>query len=102
MKDKKRITTKEALAVNFHKNWLSKIRNAMGSKLTYISHVTKGGEYFIKVNLTNSSGGKDRITYKLGGSPDTLTSKDYQSLLTMLKKGEYDTGSKEPLPDTKG
>lgn len=101
MKDQ-RINKKAALSVNFHKSWLNKIRNQLGSKCTYISHVQKGNEYFIKINLTNASGGKDRITYKLSGAPDTLTSKDYQSLLTMLKKGEYDKGSTEPLPVTEG
>lgn len=101
MKDQ-RINKKAALSVNFHKSWLNRIKNALGSKCTYISHVSKGDEYFIKVNITNASGGKDRITYKLSGAPSTLTSKDYQSLLQTLIKGEYDKGSQEPLPSTEG
>ncbi len=101
MKDQ-RINKKAALSVSFHKGWLNKIKNTLGNKCTYISHVQKGDEYFMKVNITNASGGKDRITYKLKGAPNTLTSKDYQSLLKTLIKGEYETRSEKPLSVTKG
>lgn len=86
-------------AVSFHKTWLGRIRKELGSKCSYISHVSKKGEYYLKVVIKNTSGGNDTITYKLQGAPDTLTSNDYQALLTMLKKGEYEQGSKKSLPE---
>lgn len=101
-KNNKRVNQKALVAASFHKTWLTRIRKALGSRCTYISHYKTKNEYFIKVKMKNSIGGIDTISYKLQGQPDTLTSKDYQSLLTMLNKGEYEQGSTRTLSDIKG
>lgn len=93
---------KAALAVNFHKTWLTNIKKSLGSACTYISHVESKGKYFIKVIMTNSSGGKDTIMYEIKTKPQDLTSNDYKALLTLLKEKGYEQGSTKSLQPTEG
>ena len=86
----------------FHKMWLGVIKKQLGSACTYISHLQESGKYFLKIVLKNKNGGKDTLTYELQGTPDTITSNDYQALLTMLKNKEYEQGSRESLSSIEG
>ena len=94
----------QAVMALFHKSWLNRIKKELGKKCTFISHMTRktngNTEYCILVHLKNDTGGKDKITYKIGTNPDNISEKDYMSLLNMLKKGEYDRRSEEVLSGT--
>lgn len=92
---------KKAMEASFHKDWLTKIKSTLGSSCTFISHKRYKENYFLEVRIKNDKGGVDKVTYKLQGAPNTLTTKDYQSLLSMLRKKEYDQGSEKTLSPTK-
>ena len=88
----------------FHKSWLKKIRKTLGSKCTFLSFSKKRNgkneENFILVNLKNTSGGVDKIKYKLQVTPNQLTDSDYSTFLSMLIKGDYEQRSTESLQPT--
>lgn len=107
MKDIRNNDKQEQFIISlFHKNWLKRIKQELGKRCTFISHVTRKrdgkDEYLLSVYLNNETGGKDKITYKLGIHPDRLSGKDYEALLTMIKKGEYEQGSTDVLSNTEG
>lgn len=102
---KKQSTSDEFIYRLYHKKQLGDIKKALGNKCTFIQHITgkKGSEkeYLIQINMRNTSGGVDRITYNLGTPFNNITPENYKDLLTMLQKGEYENGSEGTLQTTK-
>ena len=56
----------------------------------FYSSFKNDGKYFLKVNLKNEGGGKDKIMYELNSSPSVLTGKDYEGLLETLRTKSYE------------
>lgn len=88
----------------FHKSWLNRIKNSLGSDCTYITHLnrTSGSKkgYYLVVHLKNETGGIDKVTYNLGTHPNNISSEDYEAFLKMLKNREYVRGSREVLSES--
>ena len=83
-----------SMKIIFHREWLKYIKDSLGKKCTYISHMRekKGGvtKYFMKVNLLNKDGGRDKIIYELSTTPDNLKGEDYKQLLKILMTKAYE------------
>lgn len=86
------MTTKEAAiaASVFHKEWLSYIKKEVGTRCTFLSHVSARDGHYMKVHITNKNGGRDKINFKLSKHPSLLNSADYQSLKTLILEKTYE------------
>lgn len=97
-KTKQQIEFEFLVESTFHRAQLNRVRKALGSKCTYLSHeqrtFKKGVEgrgpfYFIKAVMINETGGKDTVTYEIEGSPKTFTEQDYNTLFKKLNVMSY-------------
>jgi hypothetical protein len=79
----------EFIRINYFKSRLEKVKREVGKSLTHLSFVSEKGDYFFKVNLVNSAGGKDKITIKIKGTIEELEQKDYDELAEILKTRSY-------------
>jgi hypothetical protein len=92
---------------SFHRGNLNQIKKRLKGKLTYLSHLSrpeyKNPEtneaydepktaYFIKANVVNSTGGTDKVLFRLGVTPEEMSQDDYIMLLNELDNENYAKG----------
>ena len=68
---------------------LDNMKSQLGRSCTYLAFETENKQVYLKANLINELGGKDKIKQKINVSLENLNEEDFKNMFNVLKDRVY-------------